>query len=268
MEIFVLDEADRMLDMGFIPDVKKIAAAVPVQRQTALFSATMPTTIQGLANSLLRDPVKVEIAPAATTVEKVEQRVLFVPKDKKRALLVDLMNDEGIKRVLIFTRTKHGADRVAKHLHQSGIRSDAIHGNKAQNARQRALDAFKSGRIRALVATDIAARGIDVDDVTHVINFDLPNEPESYVHRIGRTARAGATGVAISFCEHEERAYLRGIEKVIRQSVPVFVDHPFHSAEIANYAGPAKGGAKGKKRPPQQRHRKHNRSARPTGMAA
>jgi ATP-dependent RNA helicase RhlE len=175
--------------------------------------------------------------------------------------------------VLIFTRTKHGADRVAKHLHQSGIRSDAIHGNKAQNARQRALEAFKTGRIRALVATDIAARGIDVDDVTHVINFDLPNEPESYVHRIGRTARAGATGVAISFCEHEERAYLRGIEKVIRQTVPVFVDHPFHSAEIANYTGPAKGSAKGKKRPPQQRHsqqrhRKHNRSARPAGMAA
>jgi ATP-dependent RNA helicase RhlE len=268
VEIFILDEADRMLDMGFIPDVKKISAALPVQRQTALFSATMPSTIQGLANSLLREPVKVEIAPAATTVEKVEQRVLFVPKDKKRALLVDLMNDEGIKRVLIFTRTKHGADRVSKHLHQSGIRSDAIHGNKAQNARQRALEAFKTGRIRALVATDIAARGIDVDDVTHVINFDLPNEPESYVHRIGRTARAGATGVAISFCEHEERAYLRGIEKVIRQSVPVFVDHPFHSAEIANYAGPAKGGAKGKKRPPQQRHRKHHRSARPAGMAA
>lgn len=223
-----------MLDMGFIRDVKKVAAALPKNRQTVLFSATMPSSVQGLADGLLDDPVQVEVAPAATTAEKVEQRVLFVQKEKKRALISELLNDREIERVLIFTRTKHGADKVARYLHDSGVRSDAIHGNKSQNARQRALDAFKSGRIRALVATDIAARGIDVDGVTHVINFELPNEPDSYVHRIGRTARAGATGIAISFCDHEERAYLRDIEKTIRKSVPVFVDHSFHASEIAN----------------------------------
>ncbi len=234
IEVFVLDEADRMLDMGFIHDVRKIAAELPNQRQTALFSATMPKTVKGLAGSLLTDPIRVEVAPAATTAEKVEQRVLFVPKAKKRALLSEIMADDDIERVLIFTRTKHGADRVARHLHQAGVRSDAIHGNKAQNARQRALDGFRSGRIRALVATDIAARGIDVDGVTHVINFELPNEPDSYVHRIGRTARAGAAGMALSFCDMDERAYLRDIEKTIRQSVPVIDDHPFHAEDIAN----------------------------------
>ena len=253
IEVFILDEADRMLDMGFIHDVKKIIAAVPNKRQTLLFSATMPNSVQGLADGLLRDPVRVEITPSATTVEKIDQRVLFVPKDKKRALLGELMNNQDIKRVLIFTRTKHGADRVARHLHQCGVQSDAIHGNKAQNARQRALKSFRSGHIRALVATDIAARGIDVDGVTHVINFDLPNDPESYVHRIGRTARAGATGMAISFCDHDERAYLRDIEKTIRQGVEVIVDHPYHSVEIANDPGTAKRppervGFKGKKR--------------------
>ena len=267
IEVFILDEADRMLDMGFIHDVKKIIAAVPNKRQTLLFSATMPNSVQGLADGLLRDPVRVEITPSATTVEKIDQRVLFVPKDKKRALLGELMNNQDIKRVLIFTRTKHGADRVARHLHQCGVQSDAIHGNKAQNARQRALKSFRSGHIRALVATDIAARGIDVDGVTHVINFDLPNDPESYVHRIGRTARAGATGMAISFCDHDERAYLRDIEKTIRQGVEVIVDHPYHSVEIANDFGTAKrpperGGFKGKKRSgngngPGQRHRQN-----------
>lgn len=267
IEVFILDEADRMLDMGFIHDVKKIIAAVPNKRQTLLFSATMPNSVQGLADGLLRDPVRVEITPSATTVEKIDQRVLFVPKDKKRALLGELMNNQDIKRVLIFTRTKHGADRVARHLHQCGVQSDAIHGNKAQNARQRALKSFRSGHIRALVATDIAARGIDVDGVTHVINFDLPNDPESYVHRIGRTARAGATGMAISFCDHDERAYLRDIEKTIRQGVEVIVDHPYHSVEIANDSGTAKrpperGGFKGKKRSgngngPGQRHRQN-----------
>ena len=267
IEVFILDEADRMLDMGFIHDVKKIIAAVPNKRQTLLFSATMPNSVQGLADGLLRDPVRVEVTPAATTVEKIDQRVLFVPKDKKRALLGELMNNQDIKRVLIFTRTKHGADRVARHLHQCGVQSDAIHGNKAQHARQRALKSFRSGHIRALVATDIAARGIDVDGVTHVINFDLPNDPESYVHRIGRTARAGATGMAISFCDHDERAYLRDIEKTIRQGVEVIVDHPYHSVEIANDPGTAKrpperGGFKGKKRSgngngPGQRHRQN-----------
>jgi ATP-dependent RNA helicase RhlE len=267
VEVFILDEADRMLDMGFIRDVKKIAAAVPRHRQTLLFSATMPKSVQGLASGLLSDPVRVEVAPAATTVEKVEQRVLFVAKDKKRALLGELLDDKDIERVLIFTRTKHGADRVARHLHHSGIRSDAIHGNKAQNARERALAGFRSGRIRALVATDIAARGIDVDGVTHVINFDLPNEPESYVHRIGRTARAGSAGVAISFCDHGERATLRDIEKTIRQRLPVIDDHPYHAAEAANDPGPAKRGPQRKKHPGQRR-RNHHRPRRTAGKAA
>jgi len=263
VEVFVLDEADRMLDMGFIRDVKKIAGALPERRQTMLFSATMPKSVQNLADGLLNDPVRVEAAPTATTVEKVEQRVLFVPKEKKRALLGELLNDKGMKRVLIFTRTKHGANRVARHLHDSGIQSDAIHGNKAQNARQRALDGFRCGRIRALVATDIAARGIDVEDVTHVINFELPNDPESYVHRIGRTARAGAPGIAISFCDHDERAALRDIEKTIRQGVPVIADHPYHAAEIANDHGPAKRVPQRKKRPNQ-----HRRNSRHPGWTA
>ena len=267
VETFILDEADRMLDMGFIPDVKKISAALPAKRQTLLFSATMPKSIESLAGGLLRDPARVEITPAATTVEKVEQRVLFVQKAKKRALLADLLTDKAIRRVLIFTRTKHGADRVARHLHQCGVKADAIHGNKAQNARQRALNSFSTGRIRALVATDIAARGIDVEDVTHVINFDLPNEPESYVHRIGRTARAGAGGIAISFCDSEERAYLRNIEKTIRQSLPIFEDHPFHAAEIQHAAATVKRGPERKKRPGQRR-RNAQRPRRNTNKAA
>jgi ATP-dependent RNA helicase RhlE len=239
VEIFVLDEADTMLDMGFIHDVRKVAAALPARHQTIMFSATMPKTVKRLADGLLDDPVHVSVAPAATTAEKIEQRVMFVPKDKKRALLAELLQNEGIRRVLIFTRTKHGANRVAKQLGQKGIRSDAIHGNKTQNARQKALKNFKAGHIRALVATDIAARGIDVEGVTHVINYELPNEPESYVHRIGRTARAGCEGIAISLCEMDERAYLRDIEKTIRASVPVDHDHPYHCEQIANHTGPA-----------------------------
>ena len=267
VEVFILDEADRMLDMGFIRDVKKITAALPKRRQTLLFSATMPKSVQGLAADLLSNPVRVEAAPASTTVEKVDQMVLFVPKDKKRALLGELLNDKDMARVLIFTRTKHGANRVARHLHDRGIHSDAIHGNKAQNARQRALDGFRSGRIRALVATDIAARGIDVEGVTHVINFDLPNDPESYVHRIGRTARAGAAGIAISFCDSGERAHLRDIEKTIRQNVPVIEDHPYHAAEIANDPGLAKRGPQRKKRQV-QRHSRPRRSGWTPGKAA
>ena len=266
IETFILDEADRMLDMGFIPDVKKITAALPNKRQTLLFSATMPKSIEGLAASLLDDPVRVEVAPAATTVEKVKQLVLFVAKDKKRSLLGELLKNKDISRVLVFTRTKHGADRVVRHLQQCGVKADAIHGNKAQNARQRALKSFRNGRIRALVATDIAARGIDVDGVTHVINFDLPNEPESYVHRIGRTARAGAGGIALSFCDHEERAYLRNIEKVIRQSVPVLDDQPFHAAEIANAPAPGKRNQQ-RKRGPNQRRRNPGRVKRSTKAA-
>ena len=262
VEVFILDEADRMLDMGFIRDVRKISAAVPVRRQTVMFSATMPRSVKGLADTLLADPVVVEVAPAATTVEAVDQRVLFLPKDKKRALLGELLHEADMTRVLIFTRTKHGADRVARHLHQAGIRTDAIHGNKAQNARQRALKCFRAGTIQALVATDVAARGIDVEGVTHVINFDLPNDPESYVHRIGRTARAGAAGIAISFCDAGERGYLRDIEKTIRQRVPVFADHPYHAAEIANDAGPAAGRARDQKRS-NHRRRSVKRMRRP-----
>ena len=267
VEYFILDEADRMLDMGFIRDVKKIIAALPARRQTGLFSATMPKSVQSLADGLLHNPVRVEVAPAATTAEKVEQQVLFVAKDKKRALLSELLKNSDIARVLVFTRTKHGANRVAKHLQQNGIEADAIHGNKTQNARQRALKGFREGSIRALVATDIAARGIDVDGVTHVINFELPNEPESYVHRIGRTARAGAGGSAISFCDHEERAYLRDIEKTIRQSVTVNEDHPYHAAEIASAAGGENRGSSSRKRTGQQR-RNRRPGGRPARMAA
>ena len=211
----------------------------------------MANTVKKLADGLLNDPVHVSVAPEATTAEKIEQRVMFVPKDKKRSLLEQLMEDEAIKRVLIFTRTKHGANRVAKQLGQAGIRADAIHGNKTQNARQKALKNFKAGNIRALVATDIAARGIDVDGVTHVINYELPNEPESYVHRIGRTARAGCEGIAISLCEMDERAYLRDIEKTIRAKVPVDKEHPWHSEEISDHTGPApkrQGGGGGRGR--------------------
>lgn len=246
VETFILDEADRMLDMGFAPDVKRIAAKVPQQRQTAMFSATMAKTVLGLAESLLNDPIRVEVAPVATTVERIDQRVLFVRKDKKRALLGELLTDDALGRVLIFTRTKHGADAVARHLERNGVQTGVIHGNKSQNHRERAIRSFSAGRVRALVATDIAARGIDVDGVTHVINFDLPNEPESYVHRIGRTGRAGAAGTAISFCDMEEKAYLRDIERTIRQSVDIFTDHPFHCPEIANDQGaPRKKGRRG-----------------------
>ena len=221
VEIFVLDEADRMLDMGFIPDVKRITAMLPKKRQTALFSATMPQSIQALSSFLLTDPAKVEAAPAATTAERVEQRVLFVPKANKRAALAGLLRDDTIDRVLVFTRTKHGANKVVRQLDEDGVRANAIHGNKSQSAREKALEEFRSGRTPVLVATDIASRGIDVDGVTHVINFELPNEPESYVHRIGRTARAGATGIAISLVDAEERGYLRDIERIIRQPLVV-----------------------------------------------
>ncbi|OFZ39350.1 MAG: DEAD/DEAH box helicase [Bdellovibrionales bacterium RIFOXYD12_FULL_39_22] len=223
LEIFVLDEADRMLDMGFIHDIKKIIATLPHERQTLLFSATMPATIAGLAQKLLKHPVKVEVTPPASTVERVSQKLYNIDKSNKSRLLRSILEQDNFERVLVFTRTKHGANKVAQDLELASISSAAIHGNKSQGARERALDGFKNGSVRVLVATDIAARGIDVADITHVINYDLPNDPESYVHRIGRTARAGREGVAISFCDVEERQFLKDIERTIREQIPL---HP------------------------------------------
>ena len=227
VEIFVLDEADRMLDMGFIHDVRRILAALPQKRQSLFFSATMPPEIVKLANSIVYKPVKVEVTPSATTVDIVNQFVYFIDKGNKNALLIDLLKDEKIKTALVFTRTKFGADKVVKVLHKKNISAEAIHGNKAQNARQRALTNFKSQETRVLVATDIAARGIDVDDLEYVINYELPNITETYVHRIGRTGRAGANGTAISFCDAEEKAYLWDIERLITKQLQVVDDHPY-----------------------------------------
>jgi ATP-dependent RNA helicase RhlE len=243
VEILVLDEADQMLDLGFIHALKRIVTMLPKQRQTLFFSATMPTTIASLADTFLHNPAKVSVAPVATTAERVEQSVLFVSTGRKQPLLEQLLRDPAIDRVLVFTRTKHGADKVVRGLEKAGIPAAAIHGNKSQPQRERALAAFKAGHSRVLVATDIAARGIDVEAVSHVINFDLPNVPESYVHRIGRTARAGASGLAISFCNDEERAYLRDIEKLTRLKVPVApLPEGFAAGAIGNEAPePARG---------------------------
>jgi ATP-dependent RNA helicase RhlE len=227
LEIFVLDEADRMLDMGFLPDVRRVLAMLPQKRQTLFFSATMPPDIAELAKRILTDPVRVAVAPVATTAEKIRQSVFFVAKNDKRALLEHVLADPAMDRVLVFTRTKHGANRVAAQLAKARIQAEAIHGNKSQNARERALASFKKGSTRVLVATDIAARGIDVEGITHVVNFDLPEVPESYVHRIGRTARAGAEGIAFSFCDSEERGLLRDIERLIRMRVPVVEKHRY-----------------------------------------
>lgn len=234
LQMFVLDEADRMLDMGFIHDVKKTITYLPAKRQTLFFSATMPKEIAGLASSILNNPVKVEVTPVSTTVEKIEQSVFYVDKPDKKLLLQHILQDKAIERVLIFTRTKHGADKVVKDLNPKGIKAEAIHGNKSQNARQRALTNFKDGSIRVLVATDIASRGIDVDELTHVINYELPNIPETYVHRIGRTGRAGKSGVAFSFCDAEEREFLRDINKLIGIPVPVVNEHPY-KMDISNF---------------------------------
>ncbi|ASZ12764.1 DEAD/DEAH box helicase [Chitinophaga pendula] len=230
LEFFILDEADRMLDMGFIHDVKKVITQLPAKRQTLFFSATMPPEIAKLANTILTAPVKVEVAPVSSTAEKVAQCVYMVEKKDKAALLQYVLKDKSIDRVLVFTRTKHGADRVAKQLNKHNIKADAIHGDKSQNARQRALTNFKSGDLRVLVATDIAARGIDVEELSYVINYELPNVPETYVHRIGRTGRAGWSGKALSFCDFEEREYLRDINKLTAQSIPVITEHPYLSA--------------------------------------
>jgi ATP-dependent RNA helicase RhlE len=221
VEILVLDEADRMLDLGFVHALKRIVKLLPRVRQTLLFSATMPSSIANLAEQYLDDPVRVAVAPAATTAERVAQSVVFVPSERKRELLTAMLRDPSFARVLVFTRTKHGADRVTRHLGAAGIEAAAIHGNKSQPQRERALAGFRAGDTRILVATDIAARGIDVERVSHVVNFDLPNVPEDYVHRIGRTARAGAAGTAIAFCSDDERPYLRDIEKLTRQRIAV-----------------------------------------------
>ena len=230
LEIFILDEADRMLDMGFINDIKKIIRHLPQERQTLFFSATMPPEIAKLANSLLTNPSKVEVTPVSSTAEQIEQSIFMVEKRDKHSLLVHLLNEKNIQRTLVFTRTKHGADKIAKELIKANIKADAIHGNKTQNARQRALQNFKTGRLKVLVATDIAARGIDVDNLTHVINYDLPNVPETYVHRIGRTGRAGVSGIAFSFCDREERAFLKDINKLTAQVIPIEEQHPYKMA--------------------------------------
>jgi ATP-dependent RNA helicase RhlE len=251
VEILVLDEADQMLDLGFIHALRRIVTLLPKDRQSLFFSATMPKTIASLADAFLSDPVRVAVKPAATTAERVDQRVIFVSQNQKQALLAHVLNEEAVERALVFTRTKHGADRVVKLLDRDGITASAIHGNKSQGQRERALAAFRDGSCRVLVATDIAARGIDVDGVSHVINFELPNVPESYVHRIGRTARAGAEGVAISFCNSEERAYLKDIERTARLTVPVTPLPPGMKSEPEPVRAPQqpRGGRPGASKP-------------------
>ena len=229
LEIFVLDEADRMLDMGFIHDVKKIIKMIPAKRQTLFFSATMPKEITSLANSILTDPVKVEVNPVSSTAEMIEQALYYVDTPAKKDLLVHVLKETKAPSVLVFSRTKHGADKIVKLLAKNKVTAEAIHGNKSQNARQRALSNFKDKTSRVLVATDIAARGIDIDELSFVINYDIPNIPETYVHRIGRTGRAGASGIAVSFCDKEERKYIRDIQKLISLEIPVVSNHPFAS---------------------------------------
>jgi ATP-dependent RNA helicase RhlE len=239
IEVFVLDEADRMLDMGFIDPIRRIAASTPKNRQTLLFSATMPKPIQQLANSLLRDPVRVAVDPIASAAPMIEQSLFMIPNGRKQALLHWLLEDEEISRVVVFTRTKHGAERVGRRLERAGVSVETIHGNKAQNARRRALDSFRDGRSRVLVATDVAARGLDVDDISHVINFDLPVDAEGYVHRIGRTGRAGASGIALSFCDPEERGLLRDIERLLGGKIEI-EPTPTELAPVAADTGPAR----------------------------
>ncbi|MBV1830910.1 DEAD/DEAH box helicase [Komagataeibacter sp. AV436] len=244
LEVLVLDEADRMLDMGFVRDIRKIVAALPTDRQTLLFSATMPKTISDLAHGLLRDPATVQVTPPSSTVDRIRQAVMFVDTGNKREALKLLVDSPKVERAVVFTLMKHEANKVATFLNEHGITAEAIHGNKSQGARERAMSGFRSGNVKVLVATDIAARGIDVDDVTHVFNYDLPNVPESYVHRIGRTARAGREGWAVSLCDAEQRAWLRDIEKNIGKKIPVVSEHPYHSeaAENSTMRPPVLGG--------------------------
>jgi ATP-dependent RNA helicase RhlE len=236
IKYFVLDEADRMLDMGFIQDVKRVIAKLPAKRQSLFFSATMPREIQQLADMLLKDPVKVEVTPVSSTVEIIDQKLYYVEKQNKQDLLLKILEDQEIVTLLVFTQMKYAADRIARFLTKSGIKAAAIHGNKSQNARQNALSDFKNKKLRVLVATDIAARGIDIDELSHVLNFELPNVPETYVHRIGRTGRAGATGVAISFCDWSEKTFLTDIQKLIKKTIPVVKDHPFDNPNMHSKA--------------------------------
>jgi len=248
IKILILDEADRMLDMGFVHDVKKIIAKVPAKRQTLFFSATMPKEIQQLADSILNRPEKIEVTPVSSTADTIQQELYYVEKNDKRSLLAHILKDRDIKTALVFTRTKHGADKVVKDLHKIGVTAEAIHGNKSQNARQRALANFKARTTRVLIATDIAARGIDIDELTHVINYEIPNIPETYVHRIGRTGRAGANGIAFTFCDQEEVAFLKDIHKLIGKEIPVNEAHPYPMSPKSIALGQqpaAKGGKSG-----------------------